>query len=298
MKRGRIHFDAQLDGLPVIDLERLQGALRAVMDTAGQFAKALWYQRAQDLNIRNSGAYLQGIQDATVELVEERNSGGDLQVVIVIRNTAPHAAIVEDGHPAFHLPDRIDWASGSAAIRRAADGTPYLRIPFRHGAFAGAVSRVDQGLTMGQLRSMMPSAVYADAKRLTFSARGKPRGKRGTYHDPTPGPRFVAGAEMTERWRAARTVAGRDASGNRLTNPAWQTAKHQGLFKTGSKGNAQYLTVRTLTPQSAGWNIPAQLGHGVARQVAYVLNSGGAAGQRFQDLLAETARNALRGGTP
>jgi hypothetical protein len=316
---GGITLGADLSGLPDVDLPRLEAALRAVLDTAAQFAKALWYQRAQDLGIRDSGAYLAGIQDAQIRVVEETGSSGEMEVVFEITNTAPHAAIVEDGHPAFHLPDKINWNAGDGRIKRTAEGTPYLHIPFRHAAFADGSSRVSSGLTVSTLRRMMPAEVYAAAKRLSYTTQTSgPRfragagggqqfvaagsytrsGDRARYEDPTPGPRLVAGAETAERWRSSRTVQGRSAEGARLTNPAWATARYQGLFKAGTKGHASYMTVRTLTPQSAGWSIPAQLGHGVARQVAYMLNSGGPAGQRFQDLLVQTARNALQGGQP
>jgi len=62
--------------------------------------------------------------------------------------------------------------------------------------------------------------------------------------------------------RSARAVGGG------LVNPAWGSSKFEGLFKAGPKGHTQYMTIRTITPDSRGWNIPAQAGHGVARQVA------------------------------
>lgn len=68
-------------------------------------------------------------------------------------------------------------------------------------------------------------------------------------------------------------------------------------MKSGPKGHSSFITIRTITPNSPGWNIPAQTGHGVARQVAAALN-GGIGHDRFQELLMKAMVEALgfRGG--
>ena len=309
--RGRITYTSSFTELPVPDLDALRRALKTVMRTAADFAKAVWYQRAQDLNIRRSGAYLQGIQQAQINPVSESITADNVTSVYEVVNQAPHARIIEDGHPAFSLAAAIDWSSRNGRIKRTSKGVPYLHIPFGHAAYASPAQRVQQGLTVATLRSMMPADVYRDAKKLasTTSLKAGPQFRTdsgglqqfvqadryktgGRLGQVEGGPRFTAGAETTETWRSSRTVTGRTASGARLTNPAWQTGRTSGLFRTGPKGHSKYLTIRTITPHSDGWNIPAAPGYGVARQVAQVLN-GGAGHARFQALLVKTIHDAL-----
>ena len=92
-----------------------------------------------------------------------------------------------------------------------------------------------------------------------------------------PGAQGTNGIGIQEH-RSARAV-GRDAKGQRLANPAWQNSKWNNLFRTeqvgaGGRRESTYMTIRTLTPHSLGWNIPAQAGRHVARRVAAILQSG------------------------
>lgn len=344
MSQFHTTFQVSRSALPRPSVPAVQRALRAVMTTAATFAKALWYQRAQDLRIRATGAYLQGIQDAAVRVVSDRAHGTSIELVFEIVNSAPHAAIVEHGHPAYSLPDSIDWNSFSGSIKRAKDGTPYINVPFTHAAYASAAQRQRQGLTVATVKRMLPEDVYREARALTPTTRlgsgpvsriyegavaptgaiaqgmgrfVQPDGRGGyrfveqlvrrdTYRQggrlsvdmAGPATRMSPNGENVEWWRGARAVAGRAAGGVKLTNPAWKTSKFQSLFRsTMDGGGSRYMTIRTVTPQSEGWRIPAQQGLGVARQVAGALN-GGPGHARLAQLLAKTAADALLSGAP
>ena len=324
-----VKFSARLDApLPAIDLATARRMLRAQMDTAATFAKALWYQRAQDLHIRHTGEYLRGIQAAVITVVRETETDEAITVHFEIRNEAPHASIVEVGHPAFHLPSAINWSGPN--VKRGKSG-PYLHIPFKHAAYQTPEQREKSGMTIGTLKTMLPQDVYQRAKRLRYTlpkrvgpiyrhadgtllhgeqwkeaARANPlqhqfvaadRYQRGgSLKDNTAGPRIVGhpGGALVDVWRGERTVQGRSAQGQRLTNPAWKTSRFQGLIKSGPKGHASYLTIRTITPRSPGWNIPAQMGHGVARQVQRAPTNG-VGSDRLRELLTAAAVAAVRG---
>lgn len=317
MRRSRVHFGLQFnEPRPMGDDDAIRAAVRAMMDTGAQFAKALWLQRAQDLGIRRTGEYMRGIQDAEIRKVSETVSDNLLVVVFDIVNTSPHAAVVEDGHPAFSLPQAIDWSRTDGSIKRGPNG-PYLHIAFRHAANQSADQREASGMTVGTLKTMMPADIYRQAKvlRAQVAQRAGP-----LYRGEGEQRQFVAADRYTkppnrgrlsidnnaniiggaggnyESRRSERMVAGRTDKGKKLTNPEWQTPKYEGLFKSGGSGHTSYMTVRTLTPRSAGWNTPAQPGHGIARQVAGALSNGPGA-DRFRELLTSAAVAAIQGAT-
>lgn len=312
----RIRISMSWTDPPALDPNALQHALREAMGAGSRFVRALWLRRAQDLNIRHSGAYLRGIEDGEVRVVSERTDDDRVTLEWELVNRAPHAGIVEHGHPAFHLPSRINWSG--PRVKRGKNG-PYLHIPFEHSAYQTPAQREASGMTMGTLRRMLPAETSAAAQRLAriipqrvgpivrstpdgrqqflaadrYSVQGS-RSQATRLRDRTPGPRVMVGPDGAafEAWRGERTVAGRDASGARLTNPAWRGPKLDGLFKSGPKGHTKYLTIRTITPRSAGWNIPAQVGHGVARQVQGAVTTGPGS-ERFRQLLVEAASRNL-----
>lgn len=292
-----IRFDVELSNpaaFDTVDLPAMLMALKRGALLGGQLARGVWTQFAQGLNVRRSGEYIRGIQDnGIVRVVSETMDAeqNTWEIVIEVVNTAAHASIIEDGHGAFHLPSVIDWTNTSGKIKRTKAGTPYLQIPFRHRAYATEAQRESQGLTPGTLRAMMPVHVYKEAMRLSFTQKLGV----GPIHNAAGGfvaadrykwggrldrghtrPSFIMGggtnAPGFEEHRGARQV-GRDGNGNPLINPAWQSSKYHGLFRAGSAGHAQYMTIRTITPTSPGWNIPAQLGLGIARRVASKLQS-------------------------
>lgn len=308
--RGRLRFTGELRELPTRSADVSQAVMGA-MRKAVLFAQALWWQRAQDLGIRRTGAYLQGVQGATIRTVQEDVSDTAISTVYDIVNTAPHAKIVEDGHVAFSLAKAIDWSSRNGRVKMGKNG-PYLHIAFAHAAFQSPSERARSGMTMGTLKTMMPPDVSASASKLrqTIPLRQGPirSTASGTSQfvaadrytpgsrlkDTASGPRFVAGGVggTVDVWRSERAVAGRDVGGKRLTNPAWKRSRYQGLMRSGPKGHSTFMTVRTLTPRSVGWNIPAQAGYGVARQVASALN-GGVGHDRFRALLIGSITDAL-----
>lgn len=89
------------------------------------------------------------------------------------------------------------------------------------------------------------------------------------------GPGAPAGTEGFQERRSEKKVPG---SG---TNPQWASSKWQGMFRSGPRGHSQYTTIRTMTPHSQGWHIPAQVGKGIARQIGTFVQQDG----RVLDLL-------------
>jgi hypothetical protein len=334
-----IHFMLDIDGEGALQdppLHRLKVALERGALFAGQFVQGVWLQRAQQLDIRHTGRYLRGIgKDARIELVQgapEVSVDGDLQfeIIVDITNTAAHASFVEDGHPAFHLPSRIDWSRGDGRIKRTEDGRPYLHIPFRHYAYRrGATAeelasgepprhtREGSGYTYQAVRNMMPESISREAsnlqRRLPTNAgvQRRPDGQflaadRYRWEHPQQhhnrrldrsgtSPMFIMGGRDIgyEEHRPARQV-GKDPQGNPMVNPAWQSSKFHGLFRGGPKGQEQYMTIRTITPDSEGWHIPAQVGMGVARSVASIVEHG-EAGRKLGALVAAQIQAALEG---
>jgi hypothetical protein len=313
VSRTRIEFGMLPTGMPIEDaepnLEAVRQRLHAQMRIAAQFVKGLWVRRAMDLHISRSGAYVRGIaEQGEIRVVAESSGATHIEVTYEIVNTAPHARIVEDGHPAFSLPQAINWGSTKGRIKHGAKG-PYLHIPFRHAAYQTPAQRASKGTTRGALRSMMPEHIYKTAKQLSHTMKRKegPIHKEGRFvqadryqwggrmrHQTSPKIQLGHGRgqanEGFEAHRGERQV-GRDRSGKPLVNPAWKSSKFKGMFRTGPPGHTRYMTIRTITPRSRGWNIPAQVGYGVARQVAANVRSG-AASRRLRSLL----ENAATGG--
>lgn len=282
-----------IDKLHGPDMDVIHQALRRGALMGGQFVQGLWVSVAQRLDIRQTGAYIRGIEsEGRVEVVgESMTGGGDWEIVIEVTNTAAHASIVEDGHPAFSMVAAIDWSNTSGSIKRGPNG-PYLHIPFRHRAYAGPARAARQGLTRATRRAMMPREIYQEAKQLQYRVpqrMGRQTTSSGQFvaadrykweHDgknrrlsrknASPVFHMGKGGNWTEM-RSERFV-GR-SRGKALTNPAWQSSKYDGLIRSGGRGHTRYITVRTITPNSKGWNIPAQPGHGVARKLASSLQS-------------------------
>jgi len=314
-----------IDGLPVdlgggiaIDLEILnpegldftnedvddlvRGPLQQAANAVAEYVRMLWIRVAQMQGAHDTGAYIAGIRDdAIVNFDVSEGDGALADITISITNTAKHASIVEDGHPAFHLPTRINWSGGH--VKMGKNG-PYLHIPFRHSAFATADQLDEKGYTVGARRSMLPRSVYELAKRLRYTTRqnvGPIRSSGGRWvafdrykwgnrlargHVPTG---FIGGPDCAYEERRGPRQIGRTA-----TNPAWKNSRYEGLFKSGTKGHAQYMTIRTITPKSTGWNIPAQQGRGIARLVAGSLGSD----PNVQALFDEALLGALGGDKP
>ncbi len=176
---------------------------------------------------RDSGRYIASIQRGDALL---EDNGGEVTVF----NDVPYAIWVEKGHGAFNLAEHIDpskWKIG-------ANGNRYIRIPFRQFTpkEAGA------GASRTALRNEMSKRVYSYAKKLNYQSTGAGR----TY--------------LTKSKDLARTST-------RAMYVPRLPSKLEGMFKGGSPGHTQYMTMRTITPNSK-WIIPAQEGHFFTRRVA------------------------------
>ena len=307
------HTEVTIPVLGDVETAVVQAAVRAQLAVAGSLAKQVWTMRAQALDIRRSGAYLRGIglgDDSNVRY-ESTGEGALITATLSITNTAKHAWVVEVGHAPFSLPDAIDWSDGGGSIKRSKDGTPYLTIPFEHSAYATDKEADRKGLTRATRARMMPRQIHEQAKKLTptnrnnagpqFGAGGAAGGagqvfkqrdtySRGTHlHDTRTKPN-------TEHWRGARYV-GVSSSGQTLSNPAWKSSKFQGMMRStqeiaGGRTQSAYRTLRTITPNSLGWRIPAMIGKYVIRQVREELTSGETAGA-LADLMRDAAKEAV-----
>jgi len=300
-----VRIEVHISGLASLRLSEgaLMGALRGAVVESGTAVQGAWIKLAQIRNVRNSGAYIAGLQSkGSVRMVQAPElRDGIITAQINVIATAPHSSIIEDGHSAYSLPDKINWNKTTGSIKRTKDGVAYLHIPFKHAAYAGAAVREAGGYTAATVKAMLPRDIHAQAKGLARTLRlvqgrqydssgqftAADRYIRGTVHKgqftpAAPGTKtrlvgmhdagFVSSAHgISEHRRGARFVGRTGPRGRqKLENPAWQTSKFEGLFKAGAPAHSKYMTIRTITKESAGWNIPAKAGLGIARQVAMV----------------------------
>lgn len=322
--------------MPSMTVDRLFGEIIARMELAAyriaNRAQGIWVGVAQAHGLRNKGpgSYVGGIRsEGSVQLVEARRNGDQFMIVLEVRNTAPHALFVDEGHSAFHLPSRIDWSRKTGSIKWGKNG-PYLSIPFGHRTPMSPSQQADKGTTADALRRMMPERIYGMAKRL---APTTPRGvgpvfrvsktstsnvgtieggrvktriraekarQKGAKVQFQQADRYSWGERLTgldaagqaspgpqrrQDWRdraghqehrGAVSVLGVGPRGEPAVNPPWQSNKYEGMFRVehqGSKGvrSSTYMTIRTITPDSRGWNIPAQHGKHIVDRVASYL---------------------------
>ncbi len=276
----------------------LHDALQALADEV----RETWGEVALRSGIR-SGTYRDSIQPPELERLGSTSSA--IIVGMTIENTWPVAVFFEDGRAAFHLPSRIDWSGPK--VKRTKKGTPYMHIPFGHRPFATEKEMTRAGYTTATRKQLMPADITAAAKNLRpreplkagpqYDAQGQylqadlyrwggrpgqpTRLPEGTGDGP-----IVIGPDGKPQNRNDRRgptqVAGR-IRGRPITNPGWVSSRYSGLFKTGGQGHEHYMTIRTITPNSQGWNIPAMPGLGIARKVSADLRAN--AQNDFDDLL-------------
>ena len=320
--------DVRIEGAPLdvdIDPAKLSIAMERGALIAGQYVQQVWGVVALELGAFDTGEYRNGItDDGRVEVTRAVDGSTSVGVELSVTNTAPHASIVEEGHGAYRLADKIDWGNTGGSIKLGKDGTPYLHIPFRHTVPGGEGG----GMTKSAAKAQMPQSVYQQAKRQVWRVANNagpqrasaPAGQRGQFRqrdtyrtedfgrggtstrmrrgqtstsfapDPSTG-------ELVQERRGARTVAA-GRRGKDLVNPEWKTSRFEGMIKTGGPGHTRYLTIRTLTPDSEGWNIPAMMGYYVAARTAAVINSGPELGDLFgQAVLTVVDPSAAPGGS-
>lgn len=308
--------------------DTVRAALLGAASMAGELARQTWAAMALEVGAYDTGGYQQGIKTGEVKITAPPDDGAaTFEVVVEVVNRAPHASIVEEGHGAFALPERIDWTSGGGSIKINKDGRPYIHVPFRHTTGDGAGGPSD-GETRSAAKARMPSEVYEAARGLAWRVpnRAGPLRRQGpdllpprpglfmqrdsyrwdTFGRPvtghalsrgTPSTAFTAdprSGQLYQERRPARLVGvGTDDAGRPMRNPEWKSSRYEGLFRTGGPGHSSYMTVRTLTPDSEGWRIPAQAGYYVAAKTATALGSGPELG----DLFASALTGALAGAT-
>jgi len=219
-----------------IDLPNVRLAL---LDAAAYIQEA-WIAAADasDMSPRQLAVYVGGLtQRGSIAYAADGNP-----YAVRVSNLGPLAVPLENGTPAYHLPERIDWASSPSAHKTQKGphkGRYYLFIPFTHGAYRGK-----KGGPRAQAR-MMPSGVYRYARLL----------RPGQYLTGNPnlgGTRAITVPGLTPYVpRYARNI-----------RPGYTHAsKYERMVRRPARGGgSQYLTFRTMTQDSPGWHIPAQPG--------------------------------------
>lgn len=177
---------------------------------------------------------------------------GDPDAVAVV-NTALHAAWLEDGRAGFHLASR--WGVGGGRWKVGKDGGLYAHVPFRIGtpltAGGGASSR------RARLGATMPKRVYSFARRLQ---QGDRLAGFGTAYKQSKSYTYFNGAGMDVPQHLV------DVGGY-----TWKASQFEGMFANiqrtaAAPRHAEYMTIRTITPDSPGWFIPPTPAHHYAER--------------------------------
>lgn len=252
---------------------------REAVRQAGELQLQAWLKLADgEVVNRLTGDYIAGLREA--DSFQHPYDKDDLAVGVF--NLAKHAAPIEFGTRAFNLASAIRW--GQTPKAKLGKHGWYLRIPFRHYT----PPRAGEGATPGREKASMPRAVYNLARHLDpgerlTGRRGRivtetgrvPGGVRGigpgfgrylaSTRSPVAATIGTPGAKSAASFAAA--LAGARESGAAPPSPFHVSGKFEGMFRSGAKGHSQYITVRTITPESQWW-IPARPGSFVARRVA------------------------------
>jgi hypothetical protein len=152
----------------------------------------------------------------------------------LVANVAPAASSVDEGMPGFHLPSKIRWGQ-TPGSRRSKKGTWYIIVPFR------------------QPTRSMPRRVYAVARTLQ------------------PGQRLTAGQSQGRAVHAPGLQPYVPSYAANIRPGYTHSARQEGMRRVPGKRGSTYVTLRTMTPRSRGWNIPPKLGIHLAREVAQAM---------------------------
>jgi hypothetical protein len=155
---------------------------------------------------------------------------GDHLAACVV-NVAPGAARAEEGQAAYHWPSTIRWGQ-TPGSRRSKSGTWYIIVPLRARTKA------------------MPRKVYAVARQLQA------------------GQRLTAGPSQGRAVHAPGLIPYQPVNPANVRPGYTHASIYEGLQRTPrARGGSSYVSFRTVTPASPGWNMPAKPGLHLAAQV-------------------------------
>jgi len=308
-----LHMSVGLGGAVPANIS-MANTERAVQEV-GSFLQVEWAKLARSELGAKGGSYINGINaDGAVEYPFE----GD-RLSISISNSAPHAWVIENGHPAFNLAERIDW--GKIEEKLTKDNTPWKRklifVPFRHFT----PPRAGEGATPSRTKQSMPKSIYDIAKGMSFNR------ERMTFKTHLPS--RVTNV-VRDKHRGVKAVRGFGPQGGKLTSvrsPALQSAHgqpraktaasyaaavdharktgrnppsthhkapfYEHLRKTGRHGHTQYMTWRAIHEESI-WMIPARPALRLAQRTLEMHEA--AIQRKFQAAFAEDVKAAINSG--
>lgn len=278
---------------PEVDL----AVTRAAVERAGEVVRQEWVRLAGAAVGRASGDYVAAL--ARDQATTYPYDGDDLAVAII--NDAPHAGIIEWGFEAFNLASKIRWGQTKASKKNKKGGW-YINIPFRHytpggktpasrkAGMSGALYQVAKRLQPGQrltsdaarITAGKHQEVHTDAGKLIAvqsvkqqEVRWQALGMTSTIDRPgsrlAPTSAKTRAAMNASRPKTAASLIGgleiAQKSGGNLPDPHRKSGIQEGMFKAGAPGHTQYMTIRTITPQSS-WVIPSRPGAHLAEQAA------------------------------
>lgn len=165
-------------------------------------------------------------------------------------NTSPYADYLEYGRAGFHLASR--WGHGGGKWLVSKSGHLYRRVPFRIRTPVAAGG----GATTARRRQAMPKEVYKQTA-------GMEHGSRLTG--------FGVNYKQSKSYEYYRqTFANFPEVLNDVQGYTWKASKYESMFQAGMRHTpgggtqSQYMTIRTITPESAGWYIPPTPPHNFA----------------------------------
>ena len=207
---------------------------------------AAWRELAADQV--DSGDYLARL---TLQDALAYPFAGDPDAVAVV-NTAEYAQFIEWGRAGFHLASR--WGSRGGQWKISKDGKRYARVPFRIRTPIAAGG----GFSTSRARSTMPAAVYAQTRGLRTGDR------LGGYGDLY---------KQSKSYHYFKQIfPGFPAELADVGGYTWKASQFEGMFQAGVRTTpgggtqSQYVTIRTITPESPGWYIPPTPAHHYAER--------------------------------
>jgi hypothetical protein len=232
-------------------------AVAAAIVEGGDLIRSAWLEEAADHN--NGGDYVQRLQ--APEALGYPYLGDPWAVGVV--NDAREADWLEEGRAGFHLPQR--WGAGGGVWKVGESGGLYAHVPFRH--FTPA--RAGGGSTPGRRRMAMPTAVASLAAALEDGARlsmgALSAALEGGRTPLRMRPNTPIGADLYTQAKSydyyRQLPWGADVPDYLGHGYSWRASPYEGLTHRkhetpGGGHQSEYVTFRTITPESEGWFIP------------------------------------------